>query len=369
MDAAAGTGGTIVATLTPVLPDPSPPPAAAPAANSKPSGPPAVFGTPRSVGLVLLEGRLTSHPPASGLPPTLDVQGARTRLRAARDDPSVVAVVVRVDSAGGEALASEAVRYEIEMLRASGKPVVASIGAVGAGGGYLVASAASTIVAQPCSLTGGLSAHADIVDASRGLRKLRAGVSVHATGAEPLSVGTPLSTRQTRELRALVNATEAEMAAHVQSVRGLSKRAMRRAGRGHVWTGEQAKRIGLVDALGGVDTACALAADAAGLGQEYRAGSVRVNEMSASAARMPRLDGATPDAIADGTAALIGDVATVLTRIVFGEVERSSALASSPPPPRGLDAGAANAAALALSGGLPRPIICDELPPSLARGL
>ena len=146
---------------------------------------------------------------------------------------------------------------------------------------------------------------------------------------------------------------------------------MRRAGNGHVWIGEQAVRVGLVDEIGGVDVACNLAAEAVGLGSMYKAGNLRVREVHGAPIS---LESATAYHVADAFATDLGDFAAFLSRLLSGRVAATQALprgelATGPAPPPGLDAGATTTAALALAGGMARPTICAELPPSLARGL
>ena len=303
------------------------------------------FSRASAVGIVTLHGRIQPQSPSqtSSDPTAVQVREVRRQLRAACDDPSVAAIVLRIDSAGGDAIASAALEREIQLLRKSRKPVVASIGSVCGGGGYLIAAAADSVVAQPASIVGGLSVHADVPDASRFVRAHRGSFASFSRGGEPTSATRPLSSRQRYELRRLADEADKEMVAHVQSSRSLSSRAMHKAGRGHAWTGEQARRLGLVDHLGGLDRACSLASAAAGMGDAWRAGEVRVRELGdevAQSARRPLSTAGAKDLVSPLGAAA------------------------------GVDSNAAAAAALAMGGAPPRPIVlCSELPPPLARGL
>jgi signal peptide peptidase SppA len=198
--------------------------------------------------------------------PAIHAEAVRAQLREAREDPSIRAVVLRIDSPGGDAVASDAIRREVQLTREAGKPVVASMGRTCASGGYLIASACDRILAQPATLTGSIGALSGMLDATAFLRKHRVQLSVVSAGPPPLSPARSLTRRQRRELRQLAARTSAEFEAQVAAGRGMSKRSVRcAAAGGRVWTGEQALGIGLVDALGGASDAVALAGARAGL--------------------------------------------------------------------------------------------------------
>ena len=189
----------------------------------------------------------------------------RDALRAARKDNEVKAVVLRIDSPGGDAVASATIWREIHALRAAGKPVVASMGNVAASGGYMMAVAAEKIVALPTTITGSIGVLAGQPDLSGFLRQQRGKVETIALGAEPRSVWRPLSSAQRARLNETIDAMYADFKSKVADGRGLSARRVEAAAKGRVWTGRQAKRRGLVDALGGTDEAVAIACAAAGL--------------------------------------------------------------------------------------------------------
>lgn len=232
-----------------------------------------------AVGLICLQGPIlpASASRGGGGPllanagrPCVTLEAARSAIRAARDDPSIRAVVLRIDSGGGDALVSDAIRREVELLTAQGKPVVASLGSMAASGGYLIASAADRIVAQPATLTGSIGALTGVVDATRFLRQQRVQVTTAAAGATPLTNTATLTRQQRKELQRIAHAAARSFEDHVANGRGMSRRAVHRAAQGRVWTGEQAVRLGLVDEIGGVQDACRIASDQTGLGSSQR---------------------------------------------------------------------------------------------------
>lgn len=232
---------------------------------------PATVPPPKSGGGLgkLLGKILPAAPPAA--PPSIHVETVRAQLRAAKADPSVRAVVLRIDSPGGDAVASDAIRREVELLRAAGKPVIASMGRTCASGGYLIASSCDRVLALPATLTGSIGAISGVLDASPLLRKHRINVCVVSAGAKPYTAAKPLTRSQRKELATLTQRVSADFEAKVASGRGMSRRKVRSAAAGgRVWTGEQAIRNGLVDQLGSLSDACDVAFERAGIGASSR---------------------------------------------------------------------------------------------------
>ena len=130
---------------------------------------------------------------------------------------------------------------------------------------------------------GSIGVLSGVLDASGFLRQQRIGVTRLHEGAPPLSASAPLSRAQRRELRAMAAETNASFESKVASGRGLSLKAVRRVGQGRVWTGQQAVERGLVDAIGGVGEACALACQAAGV-EGWASGEVATREIGEQAA-------------------------------------------------------------------------------------
>jgi protease-4 len=181
-------------------------------------------------------------------------------VRAVRVDPSIRAVVVRVDSPGGSAVASEVIWREL-MLTREVKPVIVSMGDVAASGGYYIAVPAHAIVAQPGTLTGsiGVVVGKYVVDGT--LDRLGIGVGVVAEGenAQLFSPFRPFSPTERARVQAQLRSTYDLFVNRVAEGRGRTAAEVDAVGQGRVWTGRQARELGLVDELGGLSTAIGLA--------------------------------------------------------------------------------------------------------------
>lgn len=188
-------------------------------------------------------------------------------LSRAAADPAVAAVVVRINSPGGTVTASELMAGRLERFRArTGKPVVAHLGAVATSGGYLLATAADAITAEPTCVTGSIGVIFQTVSVAGALD--RWGVSADAVTSGPnKDAGSPLS-ELTAPQRATFEALVADYAARFQArVRAARPGAtnLEEATDGRVFTGTQAAAWGLVDATGGVGDAIGVAALKAGV--------------------------------------------------------------------------------------------------------
>jgi protease-4 len=193
-------------------------------------------------------------------------------VRQAREDEHVKAVVLRVDSGGGSAFASEVIGSELERLRESGKPLVTSMGSVAASGGYWISMTADEIWASPESITGSIGIGAYFPTIQRTLDKL--GIHVDGVGTTPLA-------GEFRADRALGDEAREILQLGIQNgyQRFISKVAEAREipvdrvdeiARGRVWLGEEAQQIGLVDKLGNLRDAIEAAATLAGVRDDYR---------------------------------------------------------------------------------------------------
>ena len=188
-------------------------------------------------------------------------------LRDAADDPNIEAIIFRIDSPGGSALASDVVWRATQHVRASGKPLIASFSDVAASGGYYVAAGADAIVASPGSITGSIGVFVLRPVLAGAFEKLKIGVESLTRGTH---AGIQLSSKPlTPETRArLQDEVESIYGLFVERVsdgRGLEAAAVDAVARGRVWTGAQAADAGLVDELGGLRTALEQAKTAAGL--------------------------------------------------------------------------------------------------------
>ncbi|MEE6165191.1 MULTISPECIES: signal peptide peptidase SppA [unclassified Mycolicibacterium] len=199
-----------------------------------------------------------------------DTIAAALREAAAQDD--VVAIVLRVDSPGGSVTASETIWREVVRAREAGKPVVASMGAVAASGGYYAAMAADAIIANPGTITGSIGVLTGKL-VSRELKdKLGVGSDAVRTNAnaDAWSTNAPFTDEQQAQVEAEADLFYEDFVQRVAQGRGLSVEAVRDVARGRVWTGADAHERGLVDGLGGLRTAIRRAKLLAGLDEDTK---------------------------------------------------------------------------------------------------
>jgi protease-4 len=188
-------------------------------------------------------------------------------FEAATEAPEIDAIIFRIDSPGGSALASDLVWRATQRAREKGKPVVASFSDVAASGGYYVACGADRIVSQPATYTGSIGVFVLRPILAGLFENLGVGVEAMTRGehADLLLASRRLSPRTRRRLRADVRDVYETFVGRVAEGRELTAEAVDAIGQGRVWTGAQASEIGLVDALGGLRTAVLEAKSAAGL--------------------------------------------------------------------------------------------------------
>jgi protease-4 len=218
----------------------------------------------RRVAIILVDGAITDGRP-QGLPSP--VQGAVAwadpildAMAAVRRDPSVGAVVLRVNSPGGSAFASDRIAREVARLREARKPVVVSMGDTAASGGYYVAAPADTIVASPSVVTGSIGIYAFKLDLGALVGKL--GITTETTTrggrADFYSMYRPWREDEKVAVNARIRSHYQQFLKTVAGGRkqqGIDERRADDLGRGQVYTGAQAQKLGLVDQLGGVTTA------------------------------------------------------------------------------------------------------------------
>ncbi|MGE2730051.1 signal peptide peptidase SppA [Mycolicibacterium vaccae] len=193
-------------------------------------------------------------------------------LREAAADDDVAAVVLRVDSPGGSVTGSETIWREVVRIRERGKPVVASMGAVAASGGYYVSMAANAIVANPATLTGSIGVITGKLVA-RGLKnRLGVGSDTVRTNAnaDAWSADAPFTEEQRAHVEAEADLFYNDFVARVADGRTMSVEAVEQVARGRVWTGADAHARGLVDELGGLRTAIRRAKALAGLDEDSK---------------------------------------------------------------------------------------------------
>ncbi|WCP66201.1 signal peptide peptidase SppA [Vibrio tubiashii] len=182
-------------------------------------------------------------------------------LRQARNDDKVKAVVLRVDSPGGSAFASEVIRNEVDALKEAGKPVVVSMSSLAASGGYWISMSADSIVAQPTTLTGSIGIFSVITTFEKGLNKL--GIYTDGVGTSPFSdvgVTTGLSKGASQAFQMGIEHGYNRFVGLVSQNREIPLDKVDGVAQGRVWTGQDALELGLVDKIGDFDDAVALAA-------------------------------------------------------------------------------------------------------------
>lgn len=192
-------------------------------------------------------------------------------IREARKDKKIKAIVLRVNSPGGDALASEEIWREVELAKKS-KPVIVSMGDLAASGGYYISCAADKIVTQPNTLTGSIGVFGLMFNAGNMLKnKLGITTDVYKTNtyADMGNSTRALTASEYAILQGEVDRVYDVFTTRVAAGRKLSKSQVDSLGQGRVWSGVDAVKIGLADTLGGVETALQIAAAKAGL-KDYR---------------------------------------------------------------------------------------------------
>jgi protease-4 len=219
------------------------------------------------VALVVARGSIVDGNVKAGM---IGGESTSKLLRTARYDDKVKAVVLRIDSGGGSAFASEQIAQEIRLLKAAGKPVIASMGAVAASGGYWIAAPADQIFAAPTTITGSIGIFALFHTAEKAMSTI--GLNVDGVGTTelagfssglPLFKGLPADAERLLQ-RSIENGYD-DFISHVSSSRGIEKSQVDQIAQGRVWTGQKALELGLVDKLGTLDDAVAAAAALASL--------------------------------------------------------------------------------------------------------
>ncbi|MBM3148954.1 MAG: signal peptide peptidase SppA [Chloroflexi bacterium] len=191
-------------------------------------------------------------------------QLVRSQLDKARADWAVKAVVLQIESPGGSAAACQEILTQIEKLE---KPIVVSFGSVAASGGYYIASKADKIVALPATLTGSIGVISQIPNIKGLYDKLGINMEVFKGGKyKDMYTGLRELTSEERELmQKMTDQFYEQFVNTVAEGRGLDVEKVRSLATGQLYTGEQAKELGLVDELGGLDTAIDLAGKLAGV--------------------------------------------------------------------------------------------------------
>ncbi|MDH4070106.1 MAG: signal peptide peptidase SppA [Ignavibacteria bacterium] len=189
------------------------------------------------------------------------------QVRKYADDSSIRAILIRVDSPGGAVVASQEIYEQIRRARDGGKPVVVSMGAMAASGGYYISCAATRIVANRGTLTGSIGVVAEFLQLEEALDKLGVGVKVIKTGRLK-DAGTPvrdMTSEDERYFQSLMDEVHRQFAGVVELERSLEMKTVKLLADGRVFTGEEALRHGLVDTIGTFEDAVLIAAELGGI--------------------------------------------------------------------------------------------------------
>jgi len=220
------------------------------------------------VAIVVAEGEIAGGKRAAG---SIGGESTAALIRSAREDRKTKALVLRVNSPGGEVYAAEQIRREIELTRSAGIPVVVSMGNVAASGGYWIAMNANRIFAEPNTITGSIGIFGMYYTVPNTLAKL--GVRSDGVGTGPMAgafdISRPLDPKVGAVIQAIIDKGYRDFVGNVAKARGKSYEAVDAIAQGRVWTGQQALERGLVDQLGGLQAAVADAASLAKLGKGY----------------------------------------------------------------------------------------------------
>ena len=222
-----------------------------------------------TVGVVVAAGTILDGRQPPGI---IGGDSTAELIRQARESEEVAAVVLRVDSPGGSAFASEVIRREVELTRQAGKPVVASMGSVAASGGYWIAMSADQIWARPSTLTGSIGIYAMVPTFAGTLGKI--GVSGDAVGTGPwagrVAPELPLPEEVRQSLDLMIQRGYRDFVEKAAAGRRMTYEEVDRIARGRVWSGADALELGLVDRMGDLEEAVAAAAELAGLREGAR---------------------------------------------------------------------------------------------------
>ena len=232
------------------------------------------WGGRRKIAVVRVEGEILRGEGSRGPLGAVEIAGSdpiSRRIRRAADDPEVAAIVVRIDSPGGDGNASDLIWRELVRARKEKKkPVIASMGDVAASGGYYVAAGADEIWAEPSTVTGSIGVFIGHFDAEELFGKLGINMTTVKRGASAdlFSPARDLNDTERKTLQTWVDSFYDQFVERVSQARGLSKAQVDAVARGRVWTGAQAQARQLVDHLGGFDDAIWSAKKWANIGGE-----------------------------------------------------------------------------------------------------
>ena len=260
------------------------------------------------IAVVVAEGEIVSGDQPPG---TIGGESTAELIREAREDDHVRAIVLRVNSPGGDAFASELIRREIEVTKQAQKPVVVSMGDVAASGGYWIAMNGDQIFAEPTTITGSIGIFGLFMNFPNTLAKL----GVHTDGVGTTKFADALDPRRALDpgigalIQSVIDRGYQRFIGKVAAARNKTPQEIDAIARGRVWSGEQAKERGLVDQLGGLNEAITATAQLAKLGDNYR---VTYVEKELSAWERFVLSMSSSDTLVRGARTLLPQAARVL---------------------------------------------------------
>jgi protease-4 len=221
-----------------------------------------------NIALVYAEGAIVDGEGDYG-----EIGGTRfaRELRQLRQNDSIKAIVLRVNSPGGSASASEAIQREIRLARKV-KPVIVSMGSYAASGGYWISAYGDRIFAEPTTITGSIGVFGIQFDVQKLANNLGFTFDSVKTGkfADALTISRPKTDEELAVFQRMVDWIYGEFVGKVAEARHLKPDFVQEIAQGRVWSGSEAKKLGLVDEIGGLDAALKYAAEKAGLGSGYK---------------------------------------------------------------------------------------------------
>jgi protease-4 len=219
-----------------------------------------------NVAVIIASGGIIN---GKGGPGTIADEDFITLIRNAYNDESVKALVLRVDSGGGSAYASEVIADELEKFKESGRPIVASMGGVAASGGYYISAPADKIYAERATITGSIGVGGFIPTFERAFDQL----GIHEDGYSTVDTNTSLLQTLTEKDKAILQmGTEnvyQKFISKVSANRNMTLEEVDKIAQGKVWIGEKALEIGLIDVLGDQKAAIEAAAELANISDDY----------------------------------------------------------------------------------------------------
>ncbi len=212
------------------------------------------FSNKGNIGIVEIDGVISAS------------KGTIKTIKEFREDDSIKAIIVRINSPGGGIGPSQEIYTEIMRTRGI-KPVIASLGSVAASGGYYIASAADTIIANPGTITGSIGVIVEYANVQEILKKIGLAAVVIKSG-EFKDIGSPvrdITDKEKEFLQNLVNELHMQFVKHAAAGRGMDPKIIAKLADGRVYTGQRAVALNLIDKLGNFEDAVELAGSKAGI--------------------------------------------------------------------------------------------------------